>query len=310
MDISIIIATRHREQVLWETINKAVQAVKGRAAEIIVVNDGEEVIDVPGKFADKISYFNNPRYGVSAARNFGVEKSEGKLLFFIDDDMWINAEAINYLVENILSVSNEETVYQLNWAYPVSLQQRLTNTKVGQYLLSTNYHRMWGRLHKTFPEPEKGLFVHDSIGSGSLVMPRQVFEKIGGYNERIIFEGEDADLAGRLKSCGIPIFIVFDVLLEHNHQDRLIVENYLKRIYTGFESEFKAVKAGVESPLKARRYDGLQKTIFELSRRTETAWIYFLNLLPNNAWTTPVSNRLLGALGGLQRYKQWKRIMT
>ncbi|MEO6188017.1 MAG: hypothetical protein ABIO82_04225, partial [Ginsengibacter sp.] len=55
--ISIIIATRHREKILWESVSKAVSAVRNRSAEIIIVNDGDIPLDVPSSIADEVWYY-------------------------------------------------------------------------------------------------------------------------------------------------------------------------------------------------------------------------------------------------------------
>ncbi len=304
--ISIIIATRHREQILFETIEKAVKAIENKNAEIIIVNDGDTPLNIPDSLAQKISCFDNPQKGVSSARNFGASKANGEILFFVDDDMWINSEVVDWINSYVIEKGHTASVYYINWEYPPYLKDKLAETKVGRYLLSANYHTLWGRLHKNSPQPPSGFYQYDSLGSGSLVMHKKLFNKAGCYNEKMIFQGEDADLAGKFNESGIPIYIVFDITLYHNHCDRLEIHNFLKRIYDGFGSEFNAIKAGMEIPLAQTNYRGLQKNVFEFSRITEKGWILFLNSLPNYSFLAPLNNKLIGALGGLQRYKQWR----
>lgn len=307
--ISIIIATRHREQILWETVEKTCKAIEKKDAELIIVNDGDFPLNVPDTVAHLISYFDNPKKGVSSARNFGASKAAGEIFFFVDDDMWINCEVIDWINSYIINKKNTKAVYLINWEYPPYLKEKLPGTKVGRYLLSSNYHTLWGRLHKSAAQPISGLYQYHSIGSGSLVIPKEIFNKAGRYNERMIFQGEDEDLAGKFNESGIAIFIMFDVTLFHNHIDRLDINNFLKRIYEGFGSEFKAVKSGMVIPLGQTTYEGVQKMIFEFSRVTEKGWIFFLNILPNNSITAPFNNKIIGALAGLQRYKQWRNFI-
>ncbi len=305
--ISIIIATRHREKILWETVTKAVLAIQGAPAEIIVVNDGDEVLEVPGILADKVNYFNNPGYGVSAARNFGVSKALGNILFFLDDDMWIDGKAINWICAFVIAENLSGAAYSLNWEYSTELKKKLKKTKVGRYILDAKYDSLWGRLHKPSPAPSVGVYPYEAVGSGCLVISKRIFTAIGGYDERAVFQGEDADISRKLKSALVSIFIVFDVTLIHNHDDRLEVKKFLSRIHDGFASEYKAVKQGVPLPIAEKSYSGLAKIIFELSHKTEKGWILFLDLLPNTSILNSFTNRLIGALGGLQRYKQWKQ---
>lgn len=304
--ISIIVVTRHREKILWETISKALEAINGKLAEIIVINDGDEVLDIPSEFADKILYYNNPGYGVSIARNFGVSKATGDILFFVDDDMWINSEAIDWINEFVIAEQLCNAVYILNWEYPHQLKNKMNKTKVGRYIRDSNYTSLWGRLHMKTRQPSCGIYPYSSVGSGSLVISKEVFNRIGRYTEELTFQGEDEDISLRLRENHVPIYVVFDVTLHHNHIDRLEVKNFLRRSYDGFGSEFIANRKGLKLKVADRSYHGFSRLVFEFCRKTEQAWIFFLHMLPNISFVRPFSNRLLGALGGLQRYKQWK----
>ena len=274
IEISIIIATRNREQILWETVEKACIAIENKPVEIIIVNDGDSSMNVPAFLIDKIHFFDNPKKGVSSARNFGATKAKGNVYFFIDDDMWINEEVLIWIKSYVILRENTGAVYCINWEYPSYLKKTLSKTKIGGYLLSTNYHTLWGRLHEKNPPPA-GLYQYDYIGSGSLVIHKKIFEKAGGYNETLFFQGEDNDLKEKLKSFYVNTYIFFDITLDHNHSDRLEINNFLKRIYDGFGSEFKSVKAGAAIPLQQTTYNGFRKLIFELSRVTEKGWIFF-----------------------------------
>ena len=102
--------------------------------------------------------------------------------------MWINSEVIDWINSYVIHKDNTGAVYFINWEYPPYLKNMLTETKIGRYLLSTNYHTLWGRLHKKFTRPA-GFYQYDYLGSGSLVMHKKIFKKAGGYNEKIIFPG-------------------------------------------------------------------------------------------------------------------------
>lgn len=309
--ISVIIPSRHREQMLWETVTKAVAAIENKHAEIIVVNDGDSPLTVPANLSTHIRYFDNPKKGVSSARNFGAAQALGNWFFFIDDDMWISAEAIDWISNNLSSPEAANAVYNLNWVYPPALNERLQHSKIGQYLFRAGYHTMWGRMGGEGPAPAAGLYIypHKMIGSCSFVIARQVFEQVDGYNEAVIFQGEDVDLAGKLIDNKITIYCVFGLTLFHNQEDRLEIITYLKRVANGYASEFKAVKEGLIAGDERPAYQGAAKWIYEFFRLTENAWVGLHRILPNWALFRPFNNRLIGMLSGLQRYKEWRRII-
>ena len=308
-DISIIIATRNREKILWQTVNKACRAVEKKNAEIIIVSDDDVTLDIPVLFAGKINYFDNPKRGVSSARNFGTLNAKGSILFFIDDDMWVNSEIIDWINANLVKKKNTAAAYLVDWEYPASLNKILAQSKIGRYLLSTGYNTMWGRMHQEGKKPATGLYKYNVIGSGSLVIEKKIFEQSGMYNESIVFQGEDIDLSKRINDLSIPIFCVFDTTLHHNQEDRLDLDGYLQRDNNGYRTQFMAEKAGLISS-SVSHYTRTMICIFEIFRRTEKAWIGLYKLIPNHQFFLPLTNRLTGILSGLQRYKQWRNIIS
>ena len=303
--ISIIIATKDREEILLETLQKAQTAIQGLDAEIIVVNDGQP-LSVNNIFRTAITIYQNPKKGVSVARNFAVNNAQGNILFFIDDDMWINKGALQWIFDTFSSMINEAHVFNLNWGYPDSLMRDLQTSKIGQYLLATNYNSMWGRMQVSGNEPKNGWYPFDMIMSGSLVMTKTLFNKIGGYNEEMIFQGEDNDLANRINALKIPIYCVFDVKLHHNQKDRLQTDLYFKRVADGFNSQFKAIQEGCVSPWGRENYGTVSMFVFSIFVFTEKFWMAVLALTPVKGFSK-INNKLIGKLSGLQRFKSWKR---
>jgi GT2 family glycosyltransferase len=308
-DISIIIATCNREAVLWTSIEKAITAIDGFSSEIIIVNNGNQSLKIPPVFKDKVSCFDNNSRGVSAARNYGVSKSRGSFLFFADDDMWINREAMYWITNHIREDVNSGSVYNLNWEYPPYLNAQLTKTKVGNFILNAHYNTMWGRMHEKGEQPANGLYKFRHIASGSLLIHKKVFDILKGYNESLIFQGEDIDLSARINKLSVPIFCVFDVTLYHNHADRLDLDGYLQRISRGYQSQFMAEKAGVIGP-SVQQYSMYKTLIFEILRRSEKCWLVLYKSIPVHPIFIPFTNRLTGLLSALQQYKQWRNIIA
>ncbi|HNM32866.1 MAG TPA: glycosyltransferase, partial [Chitinophagales bacterium] len=193
--ISIIMPTYNRFGVAQETINKAIIAIESIDAEIIVINDGA---DLPFTISHpKLRIYKSPKKGVSFARNFGASKSSYPILFFIDDDMWITTSTMQLIIDLWQSKQLEHNSFNLNWIYPVALQEKLKLKKIGRYILGSNYHTLEGR---SFMKVDYNRQVVDMIGVGScsFCISKENFDKIGGYNEKIDFQGEDIDIAIRL----------------------------------------------------------------------------------------------------------------
>lgn len=104
--VSVIIAVYNTEEFLDECLNSVVNQTYSNL-EVLLINDGS--LDQSGaiinEFAKRdkriISFHNDERKGVGAARNLGLDNATGEFVYFIDSDDFIALDTIGRLVENI-----------------------------------------------------------------------------------------------------------------------------------------------------------------------------------------------------------------
>lgn len=88
---SVIIPLFNKEKFIEATLRSVLEQ-SFTNFEIIVINDGstDSSAEIIKKFTDfRIRYFSKENEGVSAARNYGIEKAEGEFIAFLDaDDYW------------------------------------------------------------------------------------------------------------------------------------------------------------------------------------------------------------------------------
>jgi len=94
MEISVIIPTYNNREVLRETIRALrEQTIASELYEIVVVDDGSTdgtaamVADLSAG-GSVIRYVTQANRGRSAARNFGVRAAQGRIVVFLDSDLW------------------------------------------------------------------------------------------------------------------------------------------------------------------------------------------------------------------------------
>lgn len=99
--ISIIVPVYNGERYLEECL-KSLAEQTYKNIEIILVDDGST--DSSGKICDawtqkdsRIAVYHRANQGVSAARNYGIEKSNGKYLMFVDSDDWVREDIVELL---------------------------------------------------------------------------------------------------------------------------------------------------------------------------------------------------------------------
>ncbi|MFA5650342.1 MAG: glycosyltransferase [Proteiniphilum sp.] len=96
--VSVIIPVYNTEAYV-EAAVRSIMNQTLRDIEIIIINDGstDNSLSVIKKLAGedvRVQYFSQVNQGQSVARNAGVEKAEGKYLYFMDSDDFLNENAL------------------------------------------------------------------------------------------------------------------------------------------------------------------------------------------------------------------------
>lgn len=131
--------------------------------EIIIVDDGstDNSSLICQKFAHEnssIHYYKKTNGGLSSAKNYGLKKSQGNLITFVDGDDWVNKEYLNTLYFNMLKSNSDISIISFKKVYDD------TSIKVNQskrsFIFNKNiaienilyqrriYTCTWGKLYK------------------------------------------------------------------------------------------------------------------------------------------------------------------
>lgn len=185
----MVIAVFDGERFLAEAIASA-KTQTHSPLEVIVVDDGSR--DGSAELAAKLGarVLRHPHRGVSAARNAGIAAARGDLIAFLDaDDRWP--------VERLA----------------VQVQRFIRRPELGFVI---GRARLF--LDPGSPRPE---WFTDDLASGesvlarlTLVARREVFERVGGFDESIDI-CEDFDWLARGRDAEIPYEVLDDVVLEY-----------------------------------------------------------------------------------------------
>lgn len=107
--ISIIITAYNYDRYLERAIRSSLnQSLSNNLYEVIVVNDAstDHTKDILENYQDEIRVFNlEKNVGLSAARNFGVRKSKGQFVVFLDADDYLHRDLL-YVQKLFLESNN------------------------------------------------------------------------------------------------------------------------------------------------------------------------------------------------------------
>ncbi|MEM4235311.1 MAG: glycosyltransferase, partial [Candidatus Methanomethylicaceae archaeon] len=182
--VSIVTPTRGPQDVFSETI----LSVKNQSLqkwEWIIVNDGckdaesRERLDSLAESDPRVRIFHLPKNsGPSAARNIGVEHAKGKYVFFLDDDDLLEPTALE----------------KMAWFLEVHQHFSMTKGSTVNFGAEESY--------STSNFEHSDLFLRYNPITPRVMLRRQVFLEVGGFDESIVNGLEDWDFWLRLASKG------------------------------------------------------------------------------------------------------------
>lgn len=188
--VSVIIPTFNRKAFLQECI-ESVLSQTFRDFELIVVDDGstDDSEKLLQQHKENLRYFKQEQRGPSSARNFGIRKSCGDWICFLDsDDLWLPDKLhvqMRYVLENpdCRICYTEEIWYRNN--------RRVNPAKKHQKYSGWIYQKMLPLC---------------IISPSSVIIHRSVLDRVGWFDEELP-ACEDYDLWLRI-ALHFPIFLI------------------------------------------------------------------------------------------------------
>jgi GT2 family glycosyltransferase len=274
-DLSIIIPTKDRGDIFFNTLKNVISASSHINAEIIVVNNSATSIQIPGKPAN-VSAYDNPgdKNSVFSSRNYGATIARNPILLYIDDDIIITKESIDYAIK--FHKEHEHSCFNVNWKYPPELYAEMQKKIFGRFLIKTGFTAMKS-IYGGEGWNDNAPFVSKQLASFFFCILKEDFIKIGGYNEKHLHEGTDVDISDRLAANGITIWINPLIMVYHNEADRVDLMNWMQRKKRFGEICRNAVNMGDKS--HALRYSPLKSFAFMLIYLMQPVLLMGLNML-------------------------------
>jgi len=188
--VSIIIPCYNSERWVAEAIESCLRQTY-QPIEVIVVDDGstDGSLSVIQKYAEHVIILTGPNRKLSAARNKGFAVSTGDYCLFLDADDYLSPDTVEALLE--AATAKENCVGVCRWCRFIDTPQGREIIEVGEdYQVEGDL--FYNRFTKWFMPPH------------SILWPRQVFERLGGWDEKLL-NYHDYDLMARALLDGVGI---------------------------------------------------------------------------------------------------------
>jgi len=163
--------------------------------EVIIVDNGsvdDSIAWINKNFSEFITLKLDKNYGFARAVNKGIKKSKGEYIFLLNNDTEVDKRCVEFLVES----ANKNSELGFISAKILNYENRKIIDNAGDYLDSSGHLLTYGLGQKDGPVFNEGRFIFLGTGGGTL-FTREVFKKIGFFDEDFYFYMEDADFCLR-----------------------------------------------------------------------------------------------------------------
>ena len=221
--ISIITPSYNRVDELKYLYNSLQeQSVDLKLFEFIVSDDGstdstEETVkhwQTESNFP--IKFITQKNQGPGAARNHGLENSEGELILFIDSDCEAHPDWIQTIYEEYLNDSFDAC------GGPDGAKDDFTTLQKAIDFAMTSFITTGGMrghsekmLAKFFPRTH------------NMGIKRSVYEKVGGFGD--LRHGQDIELSNRIRKSGARIKFLINAVVYHRR--RTSIKQFFKQVF-------------------------------------------------------------------------------
>jgi hypothetical protein len=208
--VSIIIINFHQKDLLCKCIDSIYSTITSYPYETIIINNSaDEDIGYLSNRYNNLKVIENLNEGFSQANNSGARQSDGNFLFFLNADTIIKNDFLKNSVEifndeNVgvvgLKLCNEDNTFQLSFWKENTFFNEIKNKKAEAAFKQRNLN-----VINKFESAYKNISAIDWVSGAAMLMRKETFNKIGGFDEDYFLFYEDADICQRLKKAGYKI---------------------------------------------------------------------------------------------------------
>ena len=244
IDFSVIIISYNGREFLRKCLKNIGESVL-RPRKIIVVDDfsddgTKEMVKKEFNFAEFIR--NERNLGPTASRNRGANLAKGEYIIFLDNDVLVKPDTFSKMIDFMESradagITGAKIIPKMWWnmGYNPNNLRETMGYFIG-FLLKIFPRSHWLKSFSmkfilNYWDYDKTLAV-DWVIEGCFAIRKEVFDKIGGFDERFFMYYEGPDLCRRVRQMGYKVYFYpearIDLLEGHTH-NRLKRSHFLNK---------------------------------------------------------------------------------
>lgn len=227
--ISIITVNYKTKRYLPKLLESLQEYVHEEFEYIIVDNDSGDNLDELADAYDFVKViYNNQNTGFGSGINRGAKEARGEYLYFLNPDTYLLSDTLK-LQKSVLEkfsysaivggcmTKNDGSIQSYQYGSEPSLPDVFFMNKKKEQSQKTN-----DKLQEV-----------DWVSGGAMMVRKDAFQRVGGFDERFFMYFEDIDLCKRFRQQGYKIFWTPDAKLYH-------VEGGAEKVYKNTKKRYYA----------------------------------------------------------------------
>lgn len=238
MKLSIIIVNYKSKDLLERCVSAVFKNVKGVSFEVIVVNNDEKnpSLALPFTKGEDIKIINSgENLGFGKACNKGAKKAQGRVLLFLNPDTEIVSENIQLILKEFNSQAKQGIIGPKLLTGGSKTQEWSAGVEVTLFDIIKNNLGFFASK-KIWESKRK---ISCAWVSGAALFIRQdLFQKLGGFDEKFFMYFEDIDLCRRARQAGSQVIYYPDFKVRHLGGKSFIEKSVQKKYYYASQDHY------------------------------------------------------------------------
>jgi len=240
--ISVIIINYKQKSFTEDCIKSVYDKFASYPFEVIIVNNSpEESLEHMKTEHPGLKIINNENRGYSQANNAGAESASGEYLFFLNADTIIKADFLSSFIDHFknkefgaagLKLKNPDGSFQLSFWKENNFFNEIKN-KSEEDKFRNKDSRYISEKEKEYSQVKEV----DWVTGAAMVMRKDVFEKVNGFDDDFFLFYEDADICKRLNDIGLKNYFYPDCDIIHYKGENVNSEFQSGTYYYSKESQ-------------------------------------------------------------------------
>jgi O-antigen biosynthesis protein len=229
--VSIIIPTKDHVDILKRCVRSILYKTEYQNFEIVIVDNQSTDDETFEYYASlehnpkiKILYYDKP-FNFSAINNYAVTQVDSPYILFLNNDTevisgeWLSA-MLEHAQREVVGAVGAKLLYPNNLIQHAGVVLGITGTPGQKGVAGHSHKHMSNNCSGYFCRPQI-IGNYSAVTAACLMMRKEVFEEIGGFNEDLAIAFNDVDLCLTIKDKGyLIVYTPYSQLFHHESLSR------------------------------------------------------------------------------------------